>query len=232
MMLFSFFHTGANARKLPHGAGGGAASSRYPSVRYRAGITLVESIVSISLLSFAVAGPMTLAAQSIKASGMARAEMIATHLAEEGLEVVHSMRDNASADDNSDGKTAWMTNVFATCDSAYGCVVDPTSHSASNVWNVVTPLPLQECSSACGNASIVYINPATGLYRQQLSGPLTAPFVATPFRRTVTLRGIDNPGTPVRQVRVTSVVTYPGYGGKTQTVSLSEDLYNWFPYLH
>jgi type II secretory pathway pseudopilin PulG len=212
---------GANARKLPHGAGGGAASSRYAGARHRAGITLVESIVSISLLSFAVAGPMTLAAQSIKASGMARAEMIATHLA-----------DNASADDNSAGKTAWMTNVFASCDSTYGCVVDPTSHSASNVWNTVAPLPLQECSSACGNASIVYVNPATGLYRQQLSGSLSAPFMATPFRRTVTLVGVDNAATPVRQVRVTSVVSYPGYGGKTQTVSLSEDLYNWFPYLH
>lgn len=205
---------------------------RYVGAHYRAGITLIESIVSISLLCFAVAGPMTLAAHSIKASGAARSEMIATHLAEEGLEVVHSMRDNASADDNTAPKTAWMTSVFANCDITYGCVVDPTSHSASNVWNTVAPLPLQECASACGNASIVYVNPATGLYRQQLSGPLGAPFVATPFRRTVTLVGVDNVATPVRQVRVTSVVTYPGYGGKTQTISLSEDLYNWFPYLH
>jgi Tfp pilus assembly protein PilV len=198
----------------------------------QSGVTLVESIVSIAILSFAVAGPMTLAAHSIKASGAARAEMIATHLAEEGLEIVHSMRDNASADDNSAGKTAWMTNVFTTCDSTFGCVVDPTSHSTSNVWNTTAPLPLQECGGECGNASIVYVNPSTGLYRQQFSGTLGAPFVATPFRRTVFLKGIDNPATPVRQVRVTSVVTYPGYGGTTQTISISEDLYNWFPYLH
>lgn len=201
--------------------------------RLQSGVTLVESIVSIAILSFAVAGPMTLATHSIKASSAARAEMIATHLAEEGLEVVHSMRDNRSADDNTAGKTAWMTEVFAACDSTFGCVVDPTQHSVSNVWNTVAPnIPLQECVASCGNASIVYLNPLTGLYRQQLSGALSSPFVATPFRRTVFLVGVDNAATPVRQVRVTAVVTYPGYGGRTQTVSMSEDLYNWFPYLH
>ena len=201
--------------------------------RMQRGVTLIESIVSIALLAFAVAGPMTLAQHSIKASGDARNEMIASHLAEEGLEVVHSMRDNMSADDNTAGKTAWMTNIFSNCDSAFGCVVDATQHSASNVWNTVSPnIPLQECAAACGNASIVYVNPATGLYRQQVASALGAPFVPTQFRRTVFLVGVDNAANPVRQVRVTSTVTYPGYGGATKTISISEDLYNWFPYLH
>lgn len=193
------------------------------------GITLIESVVSIALLSVAITGPMTLAAHSLKAAGSARNEMIATHLAEEGLEVVHSMRDNFSADDSTPGKTGWMTNLFTNCDGANGCVIDTTQRSAGNagVWNTGVTLPLQKCLAACGNSSIVYVNPATGFYRQQLAA-LGAPFAPTPFRRTIFLSSTDG---ATRQVRVTATVTYPGYGGQTQTITISEDLYNWFPYI-
>ncbi len=187
------------------------------------GVTLIESIVSIMLLSIAVAGPMTLAAHSIKASGSARNEMIATHLAEEGLEVVHSMRDNNSADDNTLGKTAWMANIFVNCHTLPGCIVDATQHQSPNVWNNTLALK--------PGISTVYLNPGVGLYRQS-DVSLGSPWAATAFQRTILLTGIDDSLNPLRQVRVTATVTYPGYGGKTQTISIAEDLYNWFPLVH
>ncbi|MEK7118541.1 MAG: prepilin-type N-terminal cleavage/methylation domain-containing protein [Patescibacteria group bacterium] len=197
----------------------------------QAGITLIESIVSIALLSIAVAGPMTLAAHSIKAVGAARTEMIATHLAEEGLEVVHSLRDNNSADDSTSDGRNWMRDIRNTCDAVNnGCVIDLTKHAVNDVWD--TKEVLNKCGgSGCGDKTIVYFNTQTGLYRQS-DDPLTSPWISTQFRRVISITDVDNPGNPQRQARVTSVVTYPDYGGKTQTMSISEDLYNWFPYLH
>ena len=52
------------------------------------GITLIETVVSIALLSFAVAGPMTLAAHSIKASSAAKNELIAVPRRTTAIETV------------------------------------------------------------------------------------------------------------------------------------------------
>jgi Tfp pilus assembly protein PilV len=215
----------ANSKKLLRGSG----------AHYRAGITLIESIVALTILTLAVSGPMSLAAQSIRVLGASRAEMIATHLAEEGVEVVHSLRDNNSADDSTPDKSAWMTDVLSRCSGAAGfsgCIIDVTGHSSAlgKVWDnlaTIVPCPV----GGCGNLARIYFNPATGLYRQS-SAPLGAPFELTSFRRTVVMIGIDDTLDPRRQVRVTATVTYVGYGGKTQTVRISEDLYNWFPNLN
>ena len=201
------------------------------------GITLIETIVSIALLSIAVVGPMTLAAHSIKVSGAARNELIATHLAEEGIEAIHNMRDNNSAEDNTDRRGSingyrWMTDVFDNCSSANGCIVDVTAHAAINVWAAPPPpRAITSCPVNCSVRSIVYLNPVTGLYRQAGGTLGSSPWVRTPFRRTIFMVGVDHPVTPERQVRVTAVVTYPGYGGKTRQIRISQDIYNWFPYL-
>lgn len=192
------------------------------------GITLIESVVSISLLLLAITGPVTLVAHSLKASGSSREEMIATHLAEEGLEAVHSLRDNNSADDATSDRKNWMKDILNSCTN--GCAVDITQHQASNVWD--NKAALIKCGGGgCDNEARVYMNPATGLYRQSET-PLPSPWVISQFRRTLSIVGVDNSGNAQREVSVTASVDYPGYGGKAQTVSISEGLYNWFPYLH
>ncbi|OGZ12020.1 MAG: hypothetical protein A2942_02230 [Candidatus Lloydbacteria bacterium RIFCSPLOWO2_01_FULL_50_20] len=184
------------------------------------GITLIEAVVSIALLSLALAGPMTLASHSIKAAGSSRNEMIATHLAEEGLEVVHSMRDNNSADDVTAGRTEWLEGISSSCYGGVGCIVDVTMHQGTDVWNNLGTLK--------PGISTIYFNPETGLYRQS-DVVLGSPWSATQFTRTVLLSGIDASPGPARQLRVRSTVNYPGYGGMPQKVVISEDLFNWFP---
>ena len=97
------------------------------------GITLIETVVAVGILVAAIAGPMTLASQSLKASRDARNELIATHLAEEGIEVLHSMRDNNSATDNSPQRLGWMNTILIACSG--GCVIDPTDHTTP-VWEI------------------------------------------------------------------------------------------------
>lgn len=198
------------------------------------GMTLIEAVVSISILVTALTGPMVLASQSLKASRDARAELIATHLAEEAIEVVSSMRENNSADDTTSTRDDWMIRppgqtIINLCDTGEGCVVDVTDHSGGGVWGQDA---LIKCPAGnCASRSQVYYYPDTGLYRQFKSA-LASPWVTTPYRRTVRIVGVDNGVNSVRQVRVIATVTYPGYGGNIRTITLNEDLYNWFPKLH
>ena len=192
---------------------------------HQTGLTLIECIVAISILTLAVAGPLTLAAHSLKASRDSRAEFIATHLAEEALEAVHNIRANNSADDNTPNRSQWMQGIMSRCDT--GCVLDVSEHGPG-VWgqNALIACP----SGNCATLAMVYFNSQTGLYRQSAAS-LPDPWRASEFARTVTVEGIDNAANPMRQVRVTATVNYQGYAG-LRFVKITEDLYNWFPTLN
>jgi len=206
------------------------------------GFTLIESIVAVTLLAVAIVGPMTLSAQSIRATREARLELVATHLAGEGIEIVHNIRDNNSAKEtDSVNRSDWMDgstiqiNIIQECSNGgFGCIVDVIEHplvsgnsgGGSGVW---TDEALVKCNGTCVDA--IYQNPSTGLYRQHKSG-LGAPWVRTPFTRIIHVTGVDSASNPLRQVKVVSTVTYETYGGATRTISANEDLYNWFPNLN
>lgn len=57
------------------------------------GYSLVEVLVSISVLLIAIVGPMTIAAQGIKSSAFALEQNTAFFLAQEGIEIVYTLRD-------------------------------------------------------------------------------------------------------------------------------------------
>ncbi|MBI2048693.1 MAG: type II secretion system protein [Parcubacteria group bacterium] len=57
------------------------------------GFTLIETLVAVSLLVIAIAGPMSLAAQSLSSAFYARDQMTAFHLAQEAIEAVRFVRD-------------------------------------------------------------------------------------------------------------------------------------------
>ena len=59
------------------------------------GFTLTETMIAITILTFAVAGPLFTASRSIIAADIARDQLTASYLAQEGIEYVRMMRDNA-----------------------------------------------------------------------------------------------------------------------------------------
>lgn len=187
---------------------------------YKKAFTLVEMIVGVTILTAAIAGPMTLAAASIRASRDARLELIATHLAEEGVEVIHNMRDNNVTNY---ATSSWLTNILPQCGGA-GCVADVTVQDPLLVW---APSAIISCVPDCTTVSPMYYNPNTGLYRQSALA-LTAPWIITPYKRSIVVTGVDN-ATPLRQARIVVTVTYVGYGNNTRKVVINDDLYNWFP---
>jgi prepilin-type N-terminal cleavage/methylation domain-containing protein len=202
------------------------------NIHSQKGFTLIETIVSVTILASAIAGPMTLAVQSLKATRDARLELEATYLISEALEVVHNIRDNNSGDDMTSQRSEWMTNLFTSCGTGDGCIVDPSAHGTYPlpVWKVGTQAPLLACPLGnCTGVSSLYYNPSTGLYRQSTIS-LPPPWKVSAFKRWVKITGVDA-SPPTRQARVTATVTYVGANRRLRTMSVSDDLYNWFPQL-
>ncbi len=61
--------------------------------RLNFGLTMVESLVAISILTIAVIGPLSIIAQALQTSYYTRDQMTAHYLAQEAIEYVRNMRD-------------------------------------------------------------------------------------------------------------------------------------------
>ena len=59
----------------------------------QAGMTLIETLVAITILTVAIVSPMSLTMQSLSASYYARDQVIAFNLAQEAIESLRARRD-------------------------------------------------------------------------------------------------------------------------------------------
>lgn len=64
-----------------------------PPRRTSAGFTLVETMVAVSIIMLSIAGPVYTAQRSIIAATTARDQLIASYLAQEGIEYMRMLRD-------------------------------------------------------------------------------------------------------------------------------------------
>lgn len=122
------------------------------------GFTLIETMVAIAILLLSVAGPLTIASQSLFVSRIAKNEIVASYLAQEITEFIRNQRDT-NAINNRD----WMTGLDS-CIGDYGCTID-----------IGTGL-ISECLGACPD---LRHDEATGRYGY------TGGWDASVFRRTI-----------------------------------------------
>lgn len=76
--------------------------------------TLVETLVAISILMIAVAGPLTVANQGLTSAIYSKDQMVASFLVQESMETIKYLRDyNLSS-----GAVNWLENIYCgnTCD--------------------------------------------------------------------------------------------------------------------
>lgn len=147
--------------------------------RLPSGFTLIEAMIAVSILALSVAGPLIGASRAIVLAQISRDQLIATYLAQEGIEYIRAMRDDAYLN-------AYKANGSTVSSSAW---VDFTS--GSNAWSITqcvgTPCTLDPARSMgygstlslnayTGNAPL-YLN--NGIYTQQAVGTKTA------FTRTI-----------------------------------------------
>lgn len=169
------------------------------------GFTLVETMVAVTIITLAVAGPLFTANRAIVAAQSARYQLTAVYLAQEGVEYMRAIRDGYYL---SNAVTAWTDFITASyeCHDPNFCTLDPTEP-----MGIGSGFAIQLCSGACTQ---LYLS--NGIYTQDNSyGTIT------PFTRTIQLETVS--GT---EEKVTATVSWD-YHGATQSVKITDILTPW-----
>lgn len=169
--------------------------------------TLIETFVAITILSFAVIAPLTLASQSLSTARYARDQVVASNLAQDAVEFVRAKRDFNLIQIARTGSGNWIDGLPVSVPPAPDMpfVVD----SVSGVVNT--------CNGPCDK---ILFDVATGLYTYTTGNPSL-------YTRTVTMR--QSPTNPL-EATVRVVVSWRSavYAGQ-RSVVIEDELYGWIP---
>jgi len=192
------------------------------SMFYSRGLTLVETLVAVSIVALSVVGPLTFANRALNASYIARDQLIASSLAQEGIEYVRAMKSAAFLENQSDAN--WWDDHFvggsdptsiSNCTSASPCTVDALNTNFG--WGP-SGFALTNCSGTCPKIKLAQLSPNVFKYTQDT---VISPATTTAFTRTV--RTIPVSGT---EVRIDSIVNWVTHG-TTYTIVVSSHLTPW-----
>ena len=138
-------------------------------IQQKRGFTIVETLVAITVLMIAIAGPLVVASKGLFAADTARDQMAAVYLAQESMESVKNIRDN-----NLYAGNGWLTGM-SQCTKNNPCdasAIDGVSQNPSIVscpGGVPCPIYMQSAGygHTSGTASIFsryfYIHDATSV---------------------------------------------------------------------
>lgn len=169
------------------------------------GFTLVETLVAISIFTVSLLGIMSVLASSIANTNYAKRKMVASYLAQEGIEYIRNMRDTKVLYGSGDSIGRWnqFKSDFSSCSSK------------NDACGFKKPLPFDV--SVCSSLSDckLYIN--NGGYD-------TVPSVYdSGFIRKIWMEDVGNGQS---EVKIFSKVEWTqGSGG--DSVTFSENLFNW-----
>lgn len=159
------------------------------------GFTIIETLVAIAVLTIAIIGPFYAVQSALTSSYVARDQLIASSLAQEGIEYIRSIRDNNFLN----GRT-WV-HLLSTY-SCYGatpsnyCTVDPTQGDPHSDPNLSAAPNAIEVYSQTSYVPPLYVS-ATNLYNQQSSGTQSR------FKRYLQIQQIS-----ATEARITVTVTW------------------------
>jgi prepilin-type N-terminal cleavage/methylation domain-containing protein len=189
--------------------------------KYFRGFTLIETLVAVLILATAIAGPLTIAARGLSVALVAKDQVTAYYLAQDGLEYLRAKRDSACLSTSapcSATANAWLSTVSA-CQGAT-CYLDSTENTGA-----VTPTA---CSGTCP-----VLNYDSTNKRFTYAGTNGTTILATIYRRTVLLTngvGTNDCSNTVGhgcESTVTVTVAWTDVGGTPRSVVISENLFNW-----
>jgi prepilin-type N-terminal cleavage/methylation domain-containing protein len=122
--------------------------------KYKAGFTVLESIVAISILSLSISGAFSAVQQSLSQSIMSKDEVKAFYLAQEAVEAIRNKRDTNYLNIVNSGGGSWLAGItdLANCPFDKVCMVDaypnpPTFTLCGNEWGSC-PVMKQDLNSS------------------------------------------------------------------------------------
>jgi len=136
------------------------------------GFTIIETLVAITVLMIAIAGPLVVANKGLTGAIVSKDQMTASYLAQESMEAIKNIRDNNV---QQLGPSSWLTgfNVSSQCNSASN-LCDASAIDAPTITNA---------------AAQMYVS-ANGYYSH------TGSAIRTPFIRSFYLSAPGLPGSP------------------------------------
>lgn len=174
----------------------------------QSGFSLVEALVSITILLIIIVGPMKISSNAAKSTSFASEQVTAFFLAQEGIELVQKARDDlfvqhfllSGANTDPWGEFIRSNGAYADCFESDGCGLE-TSGQASGI--LVTPKDCNGNSADC----LLYFDTDTASIRSRYthngSGSSKTPSV---FTRRIYLEKLPAPND--YEVRVFSEVTW------------------------
>lgn len=165
---------------------------------------MVEMLVAISLILLVLPGALSIAMKSISLSTYQKDQLIATYLAEEGQELLRSVRDKNVLTVVRDGSGAWNTGFSGWSCNATACKIDLSEAITAGAGN------LETLTSAPNATYRLYLD-ANGFYTHTSAGN-----TPTPFYRGIFITPVGGLGD---QVSVRSVVVWKTTFGRKKVTS-------------
>jgi len=193
------------------------------------GFTLVETLVAITILLIAIAGPLTIASKGLNGAYYARDQITAYYLAQEGIEYIRNVRDTNSLSETLD-RTHWIDGGF----TSGGLSLCVNNYCRINVQQLNPQLGIVDCTTDSNPYSTVSeplhceplmidTSPQDGstLYDYNPAG------TPSQFTRDIIMTPIDpNADGSTETMQVTSTVYWKS-PLPNNSFSLTEDITNW-----
>jgi prepilin-type N-terminal cleavage/methylation domain-containing protein len=190
----------------------------YSQKNNQSGFSLVETLVAITILLIVITGPLTLVSNSARSTNFANDQVMANFLAQEGLELVQSVRDDLLIPKFAiplPGGNAWndFMSTNSNCFNSSGCGLDQAIESIGTVrpYN-------------CSTISNCRLHFNTNADQRSMYTHVAGLDTETRYTRVITMDGAVT-----GQVKVVSTVTWRSDGQRAeqsvQTVTYLFDVY-------
>lgn len=170
-------------------------------LKLKSGFTLIETLVAISILTAAIAGPLVMSIKNIGTANTSQDQLVALYLGQEAIEYVRNVRDTNLIKMASGENITWLNGLNDCIDK--DCYIDVVKDEICNSNN-----------STC-TGGLKFVN---GYYIPVASG--------ASFTRTVKIKNPVDNNPDEAQVDV-EMKWKSKYGNKTKTMNLQDHIFNW-----
>ncbi len=193
--------------------------NRRPQKNTQSGFTIIETLVAIFILLISITGPLSFAQSGLRASFVARDQVVAFYLAQDAIETIKNIRDNNSLDGQD-----WLTDL-----ETAGCVsvnADGELNQPCEIETIFENGPRQTLQ-ACPGGNPGVCNPMkydTEFKEYRLSNDISTSIVPSKFSRTVYVHELTD-----NEVQIIVFVSWDTVFFADRRIVVQENIYNWVP---